>query len=461
MSQPKPNLFSRLHSWLMNTPFLFKTARKIVAAFPGLEFKIKRILAIAKIKPSPQSTESRVPIDPNLSIQDQELIFIYVEHTAYKTHVTGITRVVTRLVESLCKLGKHVILVKLSEDMTSLAPLSAFELDNFHRLCPAKLSTLSQSLTNPHNFTTALTQLQQIDHNNWLILPEVPYHSKGGKIASQQLVACAKKLALHVGSIFYDNIPLHNAADKHNTNKHEKYLTTIAQSDAIWPISDYCCNELKTYYGNKVTGRILALNLAEVGDTQRVRYDWTSTGKTILALGSLCQRKNQLTLIKAFNTYCDKNPTSDWQLTLVGKHLESGYKQLLEKEARKNNKVTILNQVNDNQLEQIYTRTAFTVFPSILEGYGLPIVESLWQMRPCICANHGPMGDLAKKGGCVAIDMHDTHALTLAIQNLIQDRSFYQQKLTEILDRPMPTWEQYAQKMLDHMRTLTTTEVAG
>jgi glycosyltransferase involved in cell wall biosynthesis len=459
----KPFQLSSLHSWLMNMPFLFKTARKLVSAFPGLEFKVKRLLAISKLNPkqNTSSTETTIAVDPNLSIAQQELIFIYVEHTAYKTHVTGITRVVTKLIESLCNLGKHVVLVKLSEDMSSLAPLSAFELENFKRLCPAKLTSLATSLLNPINFANALTQLQSVEHRNWLILPEVPYHTFHKKPATAQLFKLARGLGLQTGGIFYDNIPLEHTADKHHANKHADYLAALAQADATWAISHFSNEQLKTYYHTNPSFNkqnlpcMTTLNLPEIGQAKRETYDWNTPDKTILCLGSICQRKNQLTLVQAFNSYCQDNPNTNWQLALVGQFLESDYMRQVKKEACKNHRITIYNKMNDNELEKLYQRTPFTVFASVLEGYGLPIVESLWRMRPCICANHGPMADIAKPGGCIAIDTSDPTALLSALKQLMDDRAYYQQKLDEIKTRPMTSWDDYAQNMLEQMQLKT------
>src|SRR5262249_10346598 len=37
-------------------------------------------------------------------------------------------------------------------------------------------------------------------------------------------------------------------------------------------------------------------------------------------------------------------------------------------------------------LSQFYQRADFTIYPSLAEGFGLPILESLWYGKPCICA---------------------------------------------------------------------------
>jgi glycosyltransferase involved in cell wall biosynthesis len=54
-----------------------------------------------------------------------------------------------------------------------------------------------------------------------------------------------------------------------------------------------------------------------------------------------------------------------------------------------------------SQFSDFYRDCDFTVYPSLVKGFGLPIVESLWNCRPCICANFGEMAEIAKEGVCL------------------------------------------------------------
>ena len=57
--------------------------------------------------------------------------------------------------------------------------------------------------------------------------------------------------------------------------------------------------------------------------------------------------------------------------------------------------------VEDGRLRQLYEQADFTVLPSLEEGFGLPIAESIWHGRPCIAHKTGPMAEMAQGGGCV------------------------------------------------------------
>jgi glycosyltransferase involved in cell wall biosynthesis len=52
-----------------------------------------------------------------------------------------------------------------------------------------------------------------------------------------------------------------------------------------------------------------------------------------------------------------------------------------------NGKLHILKQLSDNELKLLYERSLFTIYPSLAEGWGLPVAESLVFGKPCIASN--------------------------------------------------------------------------
>ncbi len=78
------------------------------------------------------------------------------------------------------------------------------------------------------------------------------------------------------------------------------------------------------------------------------------------------------------------------------------------------------------------------------EGFGLPITESLWHGRPCICADFGVMAEHARGGGCLTVDTRDAAALAEAIRQLATDASLRHRLAREAIERPLKTWREYA-----------------
>jgi glycosyltransferase involved in cell wall biosynthesis len=81
--------------------------------------------------------------------------------------------------------------------------------------------------------------------------------------------------------------------------------------------------------------------------------------------------------------------------------------------------------VSEEALHQAYESAKFTVFPSRAEGFGLPILESLWHGRPVICDSRGAVGELVADGGCLSVDVTDSHELAASIRSLLEEGDLY------------------------------------
>ncbi len=61
--------------------------------------------------------------------------------------------------------------------------------------------------------------------------------------------------------------------------------------------------------------------------------------------------------------------------------------------------MTVRQAVSEEELEQAYRTAAFNVFPSLHEGYGLPVVESFSRGTPVVTSDFGSMRDIAAVRG--------------------------------------------------------------
>lgn len=105
--------------------------------------------------------------------------------------------------------------------------------------------------------------------------------------------------------------------------------------------------------------------------------------KFILNVGALEQRKNALTLVGAFARIAKEFP--EYDLVLVGRGKE--YKEKLIRSITENaltDRVHILEEVNYDELPGIYQSCSLFAFPSIFEGFGIPIVEAMFSDAPVL-----------------------------------------------------------------------------
>ena len=105
-------------------------------------------------------------------------------------------------------------------------------------------------------------------------------------------------------------------------------------------------------------------------------------------------------------------------------------------------------QVGEAELHQAYQESAFTVYPSLLEGFGLPVIESLWHGRPVVCGGNGALGEVAEGGGCEVVDTRNEASLADGLRRLLVDPAHYQRLCLETRGRRFRSWAHYGAEIL-------------
>ena len=100
----------------------------------------------------------------------------------------------------------------------------------------------------------------------------------------------------------------------------------------------------------------------------------------------------------------------------------------------------------DEELAWLYGRSRFTVFPSLAEGWGLPIGESLWFGKPCVASNTTSMPEV---GGdlCSYADPSRIESFAPPIIRLVRDAEFYAASTAAIEASPLRTWARAADEI--------------
>jgi glycosyltransferase involved in cell wall biosynthesis len=292
--------------------------------------------------------------------------------------------------------------------------------------------------------------------NGWLLQSEIVFERQGPARR-----AAARELGLQVAAIFYDAIPVTHSewvADISIRNNHAAYMNGLAECDRVLPISPDAGTQLQAHWvregisphaevttcwiPGELTGSPRATTPAaapQAGEPLR-----------ILCVSTLEPRKNHKTLLAAVARLAADHPELDWQLDMIGNRY-AGADDIVEAvraASAADPRITWHGVVNDEILNDYYAKAHISVYASLVEGYGMPIVESLWHARPCICHNGGVMAELAAEGGCRTVDMTDPAALAEMIRTLAGDRAQYQQLAEEAVVRPILTWRSYARELL-------------
>lgn len=169
----------------------------------------------------------------------------------------------------------------------------------------------------------------------------------------------------------------------------------------------------------------------------------------ILSVGSLEPRKNHLRLLDAAMEVAKTG--LQFRLVLIGRavrpHTPAVFAKFKQVRAAGVDLVWS-PQVTDQALADAYAAAWFTVFPSLAEGYGLPVDESLWFGRPCICSDRGAVGERSLEGGCLTVDVERVDALSAGILRLLTERETLLRLIRQARARSFPDWESLFRRIL-------------
>lgn len=138
--------------------------------------------------------------------------------------------------------------------------------------------------------------------------------------------------------------------------------------------------------------------------------------KFVLCVGTIEKRKNQLALLQAMKDLPDVH------LVLVGRRSGS-YGKNLEKYIEKHglsNRVTFLSGVTSRRLACLYRKCLFVAYPSVYEGFGLPIVEGIGSGKAILTTSGGCFSE-AGGPGALYVPVGDIRAMTEALGRLWND----------------------------------------
>jgi glycosyltransferase involved in cell wall biosynthesis len=145
------------------------------------------------------------------------------------------------------------------------------------------------------------------------------------------------------------------------------------------------------------------------------------TGRFILFVGKIQPRKNLVRLINAFGILGIMSSFKDVRLVIVGGKgwLDQEIRKAYE-ECRLKGRIEFLGQVPNDQLIWYYRCAEVFCFPSLYEGFGLPILEAMANGAPVATSNIGAMSEVLGNAG-VAFNPYDTEEMANVLSKLLEN----------------------------------------
>jgi glycosyltransferase involved in cell wall biosynthesis len=172
-------------------------------------------------------------------------------------------------------------------------------------------------------------------------------------------------------------------------------------------------------------------------------------GNAPIVLSVLAKRphKNAARLIEAFA----RVPRA----VLVVPGYSTGYERELEKEiaaAGVGDRVRLLDWVDDATLDGLYRAADCFVFPSLAEGFGLPVLEAMLRGTPVACSNATSLPEVAGDAALL-FDPLDVEAIAVAIRRILEDDALADRLLSAGRERAKRfTWQETARKTIESYR---------
>jgi alpha-1,3-rhamnosyl/mannosyltransferase len=183
-------------------------------------------------------------------------------------------------------------------------------------------------------------------------------------------------------------------------------------------------------------------------NTVKIRYGLPET--FLLFVSSLEPRKNIGLLVDALAA-----ANTDIPLVLAGWDGwgDKQWHQTIQS-TRLRGRVFFTGHVPDSDLKALYAGATALVYPSLYEGFGLPIVEAMASGCPVICADTASMPEVAGDAA-LYIDPERVDSLVHAIETLVHDEQVGRALVEQGFARVKAfTWEKTARQTIDLFRTI-------
>lgn len=212
----------------------------------------------------------------------------------------------------------------------------------------------------------------------------------------------------------------------------KKFRSACRRADKIIAVSRQTADDIIKYFGTDPARIEVVYQSCNPGfmvgniDEKKkisVRNKYRLPEQYILNVGNIEERKNSLTLIKAVHS-----AKIDIPVVIIGR--KTKYYQRIRKYIDNNRlkNIHFLDTIGNEELPSIYQMADIFVYPSLFEGFGIPIIESLFSGTPVITSKGGCFHE-AGGPGSIYIDSLDHEELAVAIEKVLTDSALRKQMI--------------------------------
>lgn len=218
----------------------------------------------------------------------------------------------------------------------------------------------------------------------------------------------------------------------------EQARRAAAESDAIIAVSEFTARQVEELLGVERA----RLHVVHHGTNRLALFPATVRENLVLNVGAIQHRKNIVRLVEAF----ERTP-SGWKLVLAG---SAGYGAgeifaRIDRSPRRGD-IQVLGYVAREALGRWYGRARVFAFPSLDEGFGMPVLEAMSAGVPVLAGNRAALPEVCGDAALL-VDPEDVVAIAAALERLMGDDELRKQLIARGLDRAAGfSWEEAAKQ---------------
>jgi alpha-1,3-rhamnosyl/mannosyltransferase len=237
---------------------------------------------------------------------------------------------------------------------------------------------------------------------------------------------------------------------------------TLVRAEALITDSEFTRKELAEYFGWPID-RIHTVPLASSAEfhprgADELRGALSRHGLEVggysLFVGTIEPRKNIETLLDAYSRL-PIELRKRWPLVLTGYHgwrSESIHQRL--DSAKREGWAYYLGFVPSEDLPLLFAGARLFTFPSLYEGFGLPVLEAMSSGVPVVCSNNSSLPEVAGDAALMC-EAQDTETLTELIQRGLEDEAWRASAVEQgLLHAARFSWERCASETLQVYKTV-------
>ncbi|MBT9494602.1 MAG: glycosyltransferase [Paucibacter sp.] len=240
----------------------------------------------------------------------------------------------------------------------------------------------------------------------------------------------------------------------------KRFLTFVIAAfktfDRFFTSSDYNRGEIIKYmhefvgFEKPVVKLGFGQNINAMGLAPTALPEGLEPGRYLLCVGRIAASKNQIRLMRAWHKLVLAGADGGVKLVLLGE-LSGSYREFsdyLGEAKALAGKLILLEKASDQLLNTLYQNCLFTVFPSTIEGYGLPAAESIAYGKFCLASNATSIPEAA---GIHAdyFDPLDEDEIQAKLSHYLNDGAALRAREDLIKSTPIRTWAEASAELVE------------